>query len=193
MGALDDAVDGRESWDGLRLSYDAVQPNRWTFQSKKIRQWVEERLQGRTLNACAGRTKLAHDHEVVRNDIDPDRDADLHVDVRALADHFEPESFGTIVYDPPFSENQANESYELDDGEVVVAGKDAIAKRQFHELLKPGGQVIQFGFTTTCMPAALEYERREVAVWNTLGRMNDYLSVVDEKPGELDSGPRWFK
>lgn len=192
MGALDDAVDGRESWDSLRLSYDTVQPNKWTFKSNKIRQWVEERLRGRVLNACAGKTKLAHDHEIVRNDIDPERDADLHVDVREVADHFEAESFGTIIYDPPFSENQANESYELEDGEVVVAGKDAITKRQFHELLKPGGRVIQFGFTTTCMPAALEYERREVAVWNTLGRMNDYLSVVDEKPGKSDFSSRWF-
>jgi len=192
MGALNDAVDRHESWDSVQLSYDSVQPNRWTFQSKKIRQWVEERLQGRVLNACAGKTKLANDHEIVRNDIDPARDADLHVNVRSIAEHFESESFGTIVYDPPFSENQANEEYHLEDGETVVAGKDAIAKRQFHELLKPGGRVIQFGFTTTCMPAALECERHEVAVWNTLGRMNDYFSVIDEKPGETDFRSRWF-
>jgi hypothetical protein len=192
MGALDDAVDGRESWDELKFSYHTVQPNRWTFQSNAIRQWVEERLRGRVLNACAGKTMLAHDHEIVRNDLDDSRDADLHVDVCEIVDHFEPESFGTVVYDPPFSENQANESYDLEDGEAVVAGRDAIAKRQFDELLKPGGRVIQFGFSTTCMPASMEYERREVAVWNTLGRSNDYLSVVDEKPGENDFGSRWF-
>ena len=43
------------------------------------------------------------------------------------------------------------------------------------------------------MPMSLGYERREVAVWNTLGRMNDYLSVIDKKPGELETGARWFK
>jgi hypothetical protein len=32
-----------------------------------------------------------------------------------------------------------------------------------------------------------------VAVFNTLGRMNDYLAVVDEKDGELQTEPRWFK
>ena len=193
MGALGAAEDSdRDDWDGLALSYHTVSPNRWTFQSKKIRRWVEERLQGRVLNACAGKTKLAHDHEIVRNDLDENRDADIHVDVCEIADHFESESFGTILYDPPFSENQANESYDLGDGEAVVAGRDAIAKRQFDELLKPGGRVIQFGFTTTCMPASMDYDRREVAVWNTLGRCNDYLSVVDEKPGEGDFGSRWF-
>lgn len=190
MGALDDAVgaekDGRR--DDIELSYWTVQPNRWTFRSDKIRRWVEKRLQGRVLNACAGKTTLTHDHKVVRNDLDEDRDADLHADVCEISDHFDPASFDTVVYDPPFSQNQATRSYE---GQEV--GDDALAKRQFDELLRPGGRVIQFGFTTTCMPMHLGYERREVAVWNTLGRMNDYLSVVDEKPGESPSEPRWFK
>lgn len=198
MGALGAASDARKDGrrDDVELSYWTVQPNRWTFQSDKIRRWVEARLRGRTLNACAGKTKLAHDHEIVRNDLDEDRDADLHVDVCEIADHFESESFGTIVYDPPFSQNQANRAY---DGQQV--GDDALAKRQFDELLKPGGRVIQFGFSTTCMPVTLErddgtevrYDRREVGVWNTLGRSNDYLSVVDEKEGSSASEPRWFK
>ena len=189
MGALGAAEDAdRDGWDDLALSYETVSPNRWTFSSDKIREWVEARLEGRVLNACAGKTKLAHDHEIVRNDIDEDRDADTHIDVCEIGDHFDAESFGTIVYDPPFSQNQANRSY---DGKQV--GDDALAKRQFDELLAPGGRVIQFGFTTTCMPMSLGYGRQEVAVWNTLGRMNDYLSVIDEKPGEPAAEPRWFK
>jgi len=188
MGALGAAEDSdRDDWADLELSYHTVAPNRWTFTSDKIRAWVERRLRGRVLNACAGKTTLAHDHEIVRNDIDEDRDADCHVDVCEIAAHFEPESFDTIVYDPPFSQNQATRSYEGRD-----VGDDALAKRQFDKLLAPGGRVIQFGFTTTCMPMSLGYERQAVAVWNTLGRMNDYLSVVDEKPGELETSPRWF-
>ena len=188
MGTLGAAEDRkRDDYSDLQLSYETVSPNKWTFKSDKMRRWVEIRLQGRTLNACAGKTKLNHDHEIVRNDIDEDRDADTHFDVCEIADHFESESFDTIVYDPPFSQNQANRSYE---GQQV--GDDALAKREFDELLAPGGRVIQFGFTTTCMPMSLGYERREVAVWNTLGRMNDYLSVIDEKPGELEAGGRWF-
>jgi len=188
MGALGAAEDAdRDSWDDLELKYETVSPNRWTFQSDKIRRWVEARLRGRVLNACAGKTKLAHDYEIVRNDIDEDRDADTHIDVCEVGEHFEAESFGTILYDPPFSQNQATRSY---DGREV--GDDALAKRQFNELLKPGGQVIQFGFTTTCMPMSLGYQRQAVAVWNTLGRMNDYLSVVDQKPGEIETEGRWF-
>jgi len=189
MGALGDAADADRTGrrDDIDLSYWTVQPNKWTFQSDKIRQWVEERLRGRVLNACAGKTKLAHDHEIVRNDIDQDIDADLHADVCDIADEFSAASFDTIVYDPPFSQYQAQREYE---GREV--GDSALAKRQFDTLLAPGGRVIQFGFTTTCMPMSLGYERQAVAVWNTLGQMNDYLSAVDEKPGESGAAPRWF-
>jgi len=179
-------------FDDLELSYHTIPPHQWTFQANGVRRWVEKRLRGRVLNACAGKTKLAHDHEIVRNDIDEARDADLHVDVCDIEAHCEPASFGPVVYDPPFSEFQAVETYDFGDGEAVVAGSDAIAKHQFDTLLEPGGRVIQFGFTTSCMPASMGYTRQEVAVWNTLGRGNDWLSVIDEKPGDSDFSPRWF-
>jgi len=196
MGTLGAAKDSnRDGWDDLELEYHTVQPNRWTFQSRTIREWIEQRLRGRVLNACAGKTRLAHDHEIVRNDIDEQRDADLHLDVCEIADELEAESFDTIVYDPPFSQYQASRSY---DGQDV--GNAALAKRQFDLLLRPGGRVIQFGFTTTCMPVEIEregetvrYRREAVAIFNTLGQMNDYLGTMDVKAGdEAETESRWF-
>ena len=184
--AVDAEQRGRR--DDVETAYYTCQPNRWTFQSKKIRQWVEQRLQGRVLNACAGKTKLTHDHEIVRNDIDEQRDADLHVDVCEIGEHFEAESFDTIVFDPPFTEYQSNKHY---DGQQV--GRVSMAKNHFDELLRPGGIVIQFGYTTTCMPMEQGYQRQEAVIWNTLGQMNDYLSTVDKKPGESAAQPGWFR
>lgn len=63
----------------VTFTYCTVQPNRWTFSAAKIRAWVEQYLDGRVLNACAGPTKLGHS-PVHRNDIDPEIDADTHVD-----------------------------------------------------------------------------------------------------------------
>ena len=179
MGQLGNAVDATRQGDrseDIELSYWTVQPNRWTFQSDKIRGWVEQWLEGRVLNACAGKTRLQHDGEIVRNDIDEQRDADFHVDVTEIADHFDRCSFDTIVFDPPYSEYQSTTKYN---GKSV--GSAALAKRQFHELLRPGGVVIQFGFTTTNMPMELGYQREAVAVFNTLGQMKDYLGTVDRR------------
>jgi len=185
LDPTDAARDGHR--DDIDLSYYTVQPNRWTFESSDIRSWVERWLRGRVLNACAGKTKLTHDDEIVRNDINPERDADIHVDVCEIADHFEAASFDTVVYDPPFSQYQSTRSY---DGRNV--GDDGVAKQQFDVLLRPGGRVIQMGYSTTCMPMNLGYPRRAVAVFNTLGRMNDYLGTVDEHAAESDAGRRWF-
>lgn len=165
-----------------QLLYKPCQPNRWTFESTVIREWVEGWLHGRVLNACAGKTKLNHGFAVtgvVRNDIDPERDADTHYDVCDISRHFELGSFDTIVYDPPFSENQA---------ETVYSGHniqdEARAKREFHQLLRPGGIIIQFGFSSTNMPASLGYVRREVCLFNTLGRSNDWIGTVDQRVNE---------
>jgi hypothetical protein len=185
-----DAVPAREGGErsDIEMEYYTVQPNRWSFQSRKIRRWVEKHLRGRVLNACAGKTHLTHDHEIVRNDIDRERDADLHVDVCEISDHFDAETFDTVVYDPPFTSYQATRTY---DGKEV--GDDGVAKQEFDRLLRPGGRVIQLGYSTTCMPMSLGYPRQAVAVFNTLGRMNDYLGTVDEHEAESSAEPNWFR
>jgi len=173
MRVLQDTADGEAPFP---IKYYSVQPNRWTFQNDKIRKWVESHLQGRVLNSCAGKTKLSHDGEIHRNDYNPDRDADTHFDVVEIAEHFEPNTFDCIVFDPPFSEKQADSSY--DGVQVAEIGQ---AMRQFDQLLTANGTVIQMGFTTTCMPGELDYVRQEVAIFNTLGRMNDWLGTVDKR------------
>lgn len=154
-------------------------PRKWTFEAGPIREWCEGWLQGRVLNACAGKTHLSHSGEIVRNDINTDREADLHVDVAELAEHFEPDSFDTVVFDPPWSLYQSNLRYE---GEMV--GHATQAKEAFHTLLRPHGRVIELGYSGSCMPARLGYDRLERVWWNHTGRMRDTLGCVDENNPE---------
>lgn len=54
---------------------------RWTFQTKKVRDALLPYLDGRVLNAFAGKTHLAEYKRgitEIRNDINPERDADYH-------------------------------------------------------------------------------------------------------------------
>jgi len=165
--------------ESLTMSYFVTKPSRWTFEDDKIRQWLYRHLDGRVLNACAGKTQLEHNDEIIRNDINPERSADTHYDVCEIGSHFPAGSFRTIVFDPPFNAAQADEKY--DGFNIANAEKMAKVKRQFHELLKPGGKVIQFGYTTTCIPGELGYSREAVAVFNTLGNQYDYLGTVDRR------------
>lgn len=164
------------------LSYWTVQPNQWTFEADKIREWVSNLCAGRVLNTCTGPTRLDYDGPVVTNDIDPDIEADLHVDVSRIDDHIEPASIDTIVHDPPFTDRQAEVTY----GAESDPRYGAKTKTALDRVLKPGGRIIQFGYQTTVMPVTVPetpYRRIAVALWNALGRQYDYLSAVAEKPG----------
>lgn len=168
------------------FSYWTIQPNRWTFQSPKVRAWVEHHLQGRVLNACCGITHLEYSDELVRNDLQRrithngtvyETDADTHVDVHTLTSEYPAESFDTIVYDPPFSTNQSQTAYNLQTGidPTTVAA-------ELHALLKPGGRLIACGFNTRPLADEYRYDIERVALWNLLGRQHDWLGTVLQKP-----------
>lgn len=172
---------------------------RWTFENDVIRRWTEGWLSGRVLNACAGKCVLNHDGERVRNDINEERNAELHVDVAELAAEFPPESFDTIVYDPPWSHYQSNLRYDghhvhkdgtdIDtrslpfdlDGEKEQIGHARLAKEGFDYLLKPGGVVLQLTFHGTNMPGRMGYDREERVVFDPIGEAKSVIGSVDRK------------
>ena len=130
---------------------------RWTFETKIVRDVVERCIEGRVLNACAGKTELDHDGEIVRNDLNPDRDADVHHDVCSIDEVFEPCSFDGVVFDPPFDQTQAEEHY---DG--LHDRQRGPARRKLAELVRPGGIFIELGWNDHGPALAFDgWEREE--------------------------------
>ena len=150
--------------------------SRWTFQYGPARSFVEKRLEGRVLNACAGKTKLNHDGEIVRNDLNPDRDAETNHDVAEIADHFEPRSFDTVVFDPPFDEKQAETKYDGLHAMDVYA-----ALEQFEELVRPGGLVICFGWNSWGMRSFGAFEREDTVLFQRGPIHRDVIATVDRR------------
>lgn len=152
--------------DGVQFGLNTVRTSAMTFSSEKIFEWVISQIPSgaRVLNACAGETKLeeAGDNiSVVRNDINTDRDADLHVDVANIADHLPANSFDYIIHDPPFSASESDGTYE---GEQTRYGEETIS--QFRRLLKPGGKLMIWGYSPHSYP---EFEVSRVHLWNRWG------------------------
>jgi hypothetical protein len=148
--------------------------SRWNFEYEPARSIVEEYTSGRTLNACAGKTKLQHDAEIVRNDLNPDRDADTHYDVAEIADHFPACSFETVIFDPPFDEKQAETKYDGLHAMDVCA-----ALEQFNELVAPGGHVISFGWNSWGMGSFSAFERIETTLLQRGPIHRDVIVTVD--------------
>lgn len=185
---------------------------KWTFDLDAIREWVEYHIHGRVLNACSGKNRLRHDGEVIRNDIEPEIEADLHVDAAELAAHFPAESFDTVVFDPPWNLYQANLRYDghhvhktVDSREIEIdltklpfetpTGKEQLgharlAKDGFDYLLRPGGVVVQLTYHGTAMPARQQYERVERVMFDPIGEGKTVIGSVDRKTqSTLGGGP----
>lgn len=231
-----------------------------TFQEPNLRRYALAYMQGRVLNACAGPTDLSEwytDGDIVRNDLHPDVESDLSVDIAELACHFPPNSFDTIVFDPPWTAYQSRMRYDgyvvhktpdddlpvnqinidvrdlpftvpgenavgtgvggaqltlndsfsetgneqepaSDGGEPVLEddqyieyieatkpkeqiGHARLAKLGFDYLLKDGGRVIQFAYTGSVMPAALDYVRLDRTAFDPTGTYKTLIGGVDQK------------
>lgn len=149
---------------------------RWTFEYPPARRVVEDHLTGRVLNACAGKTKLNHDGEIVRNDLNPERDAEYHLDVAALREEFPPQSFDTVVFDPPFDDTQADDKYDGLRADSLVE-----AFRQFNELVRPGGVVISLGWNSWGMTSHGAFSREHVYLLQRGPCLRDVIVTVDKR------------
>jgi len=140
-----DLTDTTENIGGKEPDGKPAAIGRWTFQTKKVRDALLPHVEGRVLNAFAGETRLAEYKRgitEVRNDINPERDADYHLDAANLGEVLERESFDTVVLDPPFDQTQSEEHYDglhaRDMGDV---------RRAVKPLVRRGGCIVEFGWS----------------------------------------------
>jgi hypothetical protein len=170
------------------ISYYTVRPNRHTFQNDKIRSWVLNWLSEGdvVLDACAGSTDLPHP-SLVRNDIAGGPNIDTEVDVSALTDEFPPSSFDAVIYDPPYGPNESETLYDSS-----YPGYHSTVKSEIDTVLRPGGKLIQLGWTAVGMPPR-QYDREAISIFNTLGRMRDWIGIVDRKTSPTASITGSFK
>jgi tRNA G10 N-methylase Trm11 len=133
-------------------------------------------LVGRVLNACAGQTILNHEDEIIRNDLNPEMNADTHHDVASIATHFPSESFDTVVFDPPFDDLQAADKYDSLRADNVLQ-----AFQQFEQLVRPGGVVITFGWNSWGMGSCATFEREETVLFQRGPVKRDVIATVDRR------------
>lgn len=160
----------------MKMEYIVSPPNKWTFQPPKIRRLVEKELEGRVLNLFAGKTKLKHRGEIVRNDLDESIDADHHFDAMEVDEHFNREEFDTVILDPPYTLRKSREKYQ-----GKYKGKFTKIKEKVVPLVRPGGKVITFGYSSTGMSKKRGFEKEKIYLINHLGDHNDTICVVERK------------
>lgn len=155
----------------MKLELINTNLKRYTFESPKIKKWVEENSSGKCLNLFAGKTKLNLDE--VRNDIDKDVLADYHLDAYDFVKQCNDE-FDTIILDPPYAYRKAMEMYKGN-----YTSKFKLIADEVPRLLKDGGKVISFGYHTTFLGKKRNAELYKLCVFAHGGAQHATIGIIE--------------
>ncbi len=147
---------------------------RYTFQSPKIKEWVEENAKGAVLNLFSGKTEL-NLHEI-RVDIDKEMNAHYHMDALDFVSS-RIRKFDTIILDPPYSYRKAMEMYKGNYSSRFKRIADKIP-----EILKPGGHVISFGYHSSFMGKKRGFSLKKLCVFAHGGAQHCTIGIIEANP-----------
>ncbi len=145
---------------------------RYTFESPKIKKWVESRSKGLVLNLFAGKTRL--NIAEIRNDIDPTMDAVYNLDALDFVKGWAGFPFDTIIADPPYSYRKSMEMYNGNLNSRFKLIADEIPK-----ILKQDGIVISFGYHSTFMGKKRGFDLKELCVFAHGGAQHCTIGIIE--------------
>lgn len=146
---------------------------RYTFQSKKMKKWVEVNSTGKVLNLFAGKTELCLDE--VRNDIDEKNSvADYYKDAVDFVREWEGLKFDTIILDPPYAYRKAMEMYNGHYSSRFKMLADVIPN-----ILADKGRVISFGYHSTFMSKKRGFELVKLCIFAHGGAQHCTIGIIE--------------
>jgi|TARA_Y100000310_G_scaffold141356_1_gene140802 hypothetical protein len=157
----------------MKFTYLKTPLNKYTFKSKKIKQWVEEVSVPLVLNLFSGMIKL--NIEEIRNDIRKDMVADFHYDALEFVEKWDGKRFNTILLDPPYSYRKSMEMYE---GQVMSPFN--ILKDKLIPILNEDGIVITFGYHSNVMGNKRGFSIEQVLLMSHGGAIHDTIATVEK-------------
>lgn len=147
---------------------------RYTFESPKIKEWVESRSHGKVLNLFAGKTILSLNE--VRNDISDDMPADFHMDAFEFVSNWKGACFDTIILDPPYSYRKSMEMYG-----GRLCSKFKLIADHIPNILTESGVVISFGYHSTFMGRVRGFDLKELCVFAHGGAQHCTIGIVEAR------------
>ena len=158
-------------------------PSAWTFTIKPIKKLLEEEVNGGWwIDPFAGKNSPAK----TRNDLNPEIEAEYHLDALSFLKMYNPNSVDGVLFDPPYSITQAAQMYRSFGKEklktsVANMGYWKQVKDEIAKCLKPGGKVICFGWNTMGLGKNRGFKMERILIVPHGGSKNDTLVTVEIK------------
>lgn len=119
------------------------------------------------------------------NDIDPDIQANQHLDALEFLKQFEDSSVDIVLFDPPYSPRQVSECYKSLEMTVNMQTTQSSfwgnLKKEISRIVKEGGLVITCGWNSGGVGKKLGFKIDEVLMVAHGGWHNDTIVVVETK------------
>lgn len=159
-------------------------PNKQTFKIAPIKELLTREIQGGVwVDPFCGGTRLTQ--ESVTNDMNPNINADYHMDALEFLKMLKTESADGVIYDPPYSLRQVVECYK-GFGKDVTQEDTQSSWRARHldeiaRILKPKGKAICFGWNSNGVGKKRGMQMERVLLIPHGGSKNDTIVTVEVK------------
>lgn len=118
-------------------------PHKYTFSMKSVSHLLGEEMTGLWADPFAGKYSPA----TCRNDADEANEAEFHIDGLDFLKHLEADSVDGVLFDPPYSVEQALRKYKpKQNGTAGRAEYWARCKDEIARIVRPRGKAICFGW-----------------------------------------------
>ena len=162
----------------IKFTYLKQPPRKYTFEMPRLKQWLEERCEGKVLNLFAGRVRLdvlINELRVdISNEFSPDYVMDAFEYINFAINH--KVKFDTIILDPPYSLRKSMEKYK---GKVVSKFNKILDL--LPKVLNYRGKVISFGYRSIVMGKSRGFKQEEICLINHSGAFHDTIVTIERK------------
>ena len=155
---------------------------RYTFESPRIKKWVEDNSNGKCLNLFAGKTNLNLDE--IRNDVDKTMLADYHKDAVNFVKEWKGKKFNTIILDPPYAYRKSMEMYNGN-----KASRFRILADEIPRILAKDGVVISFGYHSTFLSKKRNATLKKLCVFAHGGSQHCTIGIIEQLNNGNDGIP----
>jgi len=157
----------------MRIERVWAMPNKWTFQIKPIAKLLKEEMNGGTwLDPFCGMSSPAS----IKNDINPEIEADYHLDSIEFLNQFNDSEVDGVLFDPPYSNHQSITMYEGRNQKKATININIIAR-----IVKPGGKCISFGWNSNGIGKSRGFKPQRILLVPHGGSHNDTIVTVERK------------
>jgi hypothetical protein len=160
-------------------------PNKWTFTIGPIRLLIQDEVDienEQWADPFAGMNSVAQ----IRNDLNPDMEAEFHMDALEFLKTRKDEEFDGVFFDPPYSITQARRCYDgfgMDKLEIKPTSMKywAECKNEISRITKSGGKCICFGWSSMGLGKNRGWNMERVLLVPHGGSKNDTIVTVEVK------------